>query len=324
MALISVIVPVYNVEPFLRRCLDSILSQTFTDYELILIDDGSTDQSGTICDSYAANNPCIHVIHQENLGLSAARNVGLDYVMKTGSEWITFIDSDDYVVKQYLEALYGAAKDYGIAAAGRKMTTGEDLPEADPSSIKLLSVQDYYLNYAGHTPTTNKLFRKSLFADIRFPVGKIHEDNYITHKILFQFDVIPYVRSPLYAHYKNMNSITFSPWNLKRLDALPATEEQIPYFLERGFLEIAEYCFRKYIGLTRRSQNYIRKLDSLTNKEKHAIIKQLNQKLFQILFRYRKYHWLHLNSKKDLLIILDCLTGGTFYRIWKWIKSSKK
>ena len=114
MPLISVIVPVYNVEPYIRRCIDSILSQTFTDFELILVDDGSPDNCPAICDEYAKKDSRVHVIHQENRGLSAARNAGLDRM--TG-EYVTFVDPDDFVHPQYIEFLYQAVIDTGLRIA---------------------------------------------------------------------------------------------------------------------------------------------------------------------------------------------------------------
>ena len=109
MPVISVIVPVYNVEKYLHRCVDSILAQTFTDFELILVDDGSPDNCGKICDEYAEKDSRIHVIHKVNGGLSDARNAGLDWAFaNSNSEWVTFIDSDDWVDKYYLEYLYNS------------------------------------------------------------------------------------------------------------------------------------------------------------------------------------------------------------------------
>ena len=108
---ISVIVPIYKVEQYLERCVDSILNQTFTDFELVLVDDGSPDNCGAICDEYAKKNERIVVIHKENGGLSDARNAGIEWALNnSGSEWITFIDSDDWVHIDYLEYLYNSAK----------------------------------------------------------------------------------------------------------------------------------------------------------------------------------------------------------------------
>ena len=110
---VSVIVPIYNVELYLSRCIDSILAQTFTDFELILVDDGSPDKCGEICDKYAAQDKRIHVIHKENGGLSDARNAGIEWTLNnTSCLWITFVDSDDWVHPEYLEILYKVCKDF--------------------------------------------------------------------------------------------------------------------------------------------------------------------------------------------------------------------
>ena len=115
MPVISVIVPVYKVEPYLHRCVDSILSQTYTDFELILVDDGSPDNCGAICDKYAKLDSRIHVLHKKNGGLSSARNAGIDWVFaNSDSQWFSFIDSDDWVHPQYLELLYQAVKAYEV------------------------------------------------------------------------------------------------------------------------------------------------------------------------------------------------------------------
>ena len=111
---ISVIVPVYNTEKYLHRCIDSILAQTFTDFELLLIDDGSKDNSGAICDEYAAKDSRVRVFHKENGGVSSARNLGLDNVR---GEWVTFVDSDDWVEKEYIELFVKNIDDLGISTS---------------------------------------------------------------------------------------------------------------------------------------------------------------------------------------------------------------
>ena len=129
---ISVIVPVYKVEAFLHRCVDSILCQSFSDFELILVDDGSPDSCGQICEAYAAKDSRIRVIHQKNGGLSAARNTGIDWVMaNSGSHWLAFVDSDDWVHPDFLQTLYTAAEQTlsKISACGFFRTEGEDFPE---------------------------------------------------------------------------------------------------------------------------------------------------------------------------------------------------
>ena len=128
MAEISVIVPVYKVEAFLGRCVDSILSQSFSDFELILVDDGSPDNCGKMCEDYAKQDDRIHVIHQKNGGLSAARNTGIDWTFKhSESRWLAFVDSDDWVHPDYLKILYNTAKHTSckLSACGFFKTEGE-------------------------------------------------------------------------------------------------------------------------------------------------------------------------------------------------------
>ena len=128
MPAISVIVPVYKVEKYIHRCVDSILGQTFTDYELILVDDGSPDNCGAICDEYAVKDSRIVVIHQENGGLSAARNTGIDWSFaNSDSRWLTFIDSDDWVHPEYLQRLLAAAVEHNVSVSicGYAQTEGK-------------------------------------------------------------------------------------------------------------------------------------------------------------------------------------------------------
>ena len=140
--LISVIVPVYKVEKYIHRCIDSILAQTFSDFELILVDDGSPDNCGRICDEYALKDNRIHVIHKENGGLSDARNAGIDWAFEhSDSEWITFIDSDDWVHKKYLESLInGAINTNSDVVIGGYQLSSDSSPELWGSCERTRSV----------------------------------------------------------------------------------------------------------------------------------------------------------------------------------------
>ena len=148
---ISVIVPVYKVEKFIHRCVDSVLGQSYRDFELILVDDGSPDSCGAICDAYALQDSRVRVIHQKNGGLSAARNTGIDYVMaNSASHWLVFVDSDDWVHPEYLQTLYSAAEQTlcKISACGFFRTEGEDFPQEQELKEKLerLATLDALLN----------------------------------------------------------------------------------------------------------------------------------------------------------------------------------
>lgn len=273
MAMISVIVPVYKVERYIHRCVDSILDQTFSDFELILVDDGSPDNCGTICDAYAAKDSRIHVIHQENGGLSAARNAGIDWVLSNSdSQWITFIDSDDWVHPDMLSAVYDAAVEnrVKVCICGHADTDGETPGgQQKPYEVKLYTPESFLTSIA-----CAKLYHKDCFESIRFPVGKIHEDEFTTYRILFQYDTIAFVNTPLYFYFHNMNGITRSQWSPKRLDAVEARRGQTDYFKKHGFKRAYSVTAIDYIGTIMNQREYVRDSD-LTDIQKQEYEKYL-------------------------------------------------
>lgn len=176
---ISVIVPVYKVEPYLRRCVDSILAQTFTDFELILVDDGSPDNCGAICDEYAARDERVRVIHQENSGVSSARNAGLDAAI---GNYITFVDSDDEILPCFLQHAIDAAQNYqlDIYLAGFSLIsqTGEDLSFQTISELRVSKTEKIspelfieLLQVSYITSCWAKLYSRALIASTRFDVN---------------------------------------------------------------------------------------------------------------------------------------------------------
>ena len=178
--MITVIVPVYKVEPYLHRCIDSILNQTFTDFELILVDDGSPDGCGVICDEYI--DPRITVIHQLNGGLSAARNSGIDWAFAcSDSEWLAFVDSDDWVHPQMYEQLYRAACDSNVSLSicdFQRTKQVDEFPRLSFVSPMVYNGLDFFTSNRNVIATVawNKLYKKSIFDGYRYPVGKLHED----------------------------------------------------------------------------------------------------------------------------------------------------
>ena len=179
---ISVIVPVYNVEPYLRKCVDSLLNQTISGYEIILVDDGSTDGSGFICDEYAASHPLIvRVIHQRNQGVSAARNAGID---QSQSKYITFVDGDDWVDNQYLAALYAGITQYDadLSCCGIVYDTSKsDISPVNSSGFDSLSksdvIQRILLDPQFYGYGVNKLFKRDMLHGLRFDTAlKMSED----------------------------------------------------------------------------------------------------------------------------------------------------
>lgn len=238
--MISVIVPVYNVEPYLHRCVDSILAQTFTDFDLILVDDGSPDNCPAICDEYAERDSRVHVIHQENGGLSAARNAGIDWAFaNSDSQWLTFVDSDDWIHPEMLKSLYHAAQDLHVpVSVCGYAETSDDGPEISSNICRaeLCTAEEFYVQkLANATIACGKLYQKDCFSKFRYPVGKIHEDEFTTYKILFTANRIAVIPFPLYFYFQNPAGIMNSAWSPKRLVSLAARDEQIAFFTQNGF-----------------------------------------------------------------------------------------
>jgi glycosyltransferase involved in cell wall biosynthesis len=211
--LVSVVVPVYNVEKYLDRCVQSILKQTYSDIEIILVDDGSTDNSGTMCEDWKKRDKRIIAIHKENGGLSDARNHGLKYA--TG-DYICFIDSDDFVDYRFVEVLYSLIAETGtqIAAVGLKEYSEGDPIQEDAyfaESTKLVTRNEairYLLkNSEFQDYAWNKIYRRDLFGSIKYPVGRKMEDLGTTYKLFRSVDKIAYNPCRLYYYFQRDDSI---------------------------------------------------------------------------------------------------------------------
>lgn len=246
MPIISVIVPVYKVEDYLDRCVESILAQTFTDFELILVDDGSPDNCPAMCDAWAEKDSRIKVIHKENGGLSDARNVG--FAASCG-EWISFIDSDDYVHPAMLQALHDAVQkfDVKVSSCGFIRTEGESLERDQALEAKLWSAEDFYMQRnVNATVAWGKLYHRSVV--LPYPVGKLHEDEFVTYRILFACEQIAVLDAALYGYYQNLQGIMNCAWSSKRLDVFDAFQEQINYFKGLGKEPLQKVSIRNFMN----------------------------------------------------------------------------
>lgn len=249
---ISVIVPVYKVEAYLDRCVQSILNQTYKDFELYLVDDGSPDNCGAMCDAWMEKDSRIRVIHQKNAGLSAARNAAIDKVFSdSDSQWLTFIDSDDWIHSRMLEWMLCAAQQNksSICVCGYDMTTGEDPWAGDivPEPEIWTAADFYQQKFVNATIACGKLYSRNIFQSVRYPLGKIHEDEFVTYRLLFEAAEITYLPLPLYAYYVNPGSITKTDWSPRRLHAWDAYEQQIDFFDRQGMEELVKFRYREYI-----------------------------------------------------------------------------
>ena len=239
--LISVIIPVYKVEKYLCRCVDSVLEQTYTNMEIILVDDGSPDNCPVMCDEYARQDSRVKVIHQENAGLSGARNAGIDMAQ---GQWLAFVDSDDYLAADFLERLYQACVDTGssLSVCRWEYVRGETIPEHGTGETRVYTGREMLVNLyvpdgAYFVVAWNKLYRKELFEDIRYPLGRIHEDEATTYRIYDKVKKAAYVDRSLYGYFVTPVSITRG-FNPKRMDWVTAVAERLDFFEQKGYTEL--------------------------------------------------------------------------------------
>ena len=232
--LISVIVPVYKVEPYLDRCVQSIVNQTYTNLEIILVDDGSPDNCGAMCDAWAAKDSRIRVIHKKNGGLSDARNAGMS--MATGT-YMGFVDSDDYISEDMYQLLYGRmlADGSDMAACGvemvyecgspsRPLTKAGECVLMREEAIKE-SISESWLKQ----PVWYKLYKTELIRDILFPVGKYHEDVFWSYQAAAKAKKVSVFDTPCYFYTQRSGSIMSDSYSLKRLDSLVAKEARVEF-----------------------------------------------------------------------------------------------
>lgn len=254
---ISVVVPVYQVEKYVADCIESICNQTYTNIEIILVDDGSKDNSGHICDSYREKDSRIQVIHKKNGGLSDARNYGID---RATGKYICFIDSDDMIANNYVEKLYSLIKnekaDIAICNLQEFRNKKElELIKNNNETIKVFSsieaIKELY-NYetgVNMVIACNKLYKISLFDGIRYPEGKQHEDEFTTYKLLYKSQRTVYTDAKYYFYFKRDGSIMRQKYNLKRLDCLTAFEERMDFFKQCNEKELYSLTFQRYCYL---------------------------------------------------------------------------
>lgn len=252
---VSVIVPMYKVEKYLDRCIKSIINQTYKNLEIILVDDGSPDSSGNIAEGYAQSDSRIRVIHKENGGLSDARNAG---IIVASGDYICFVDSDDSIDEHFVEELIKACASSGadIAVCNYlNVIKPEDIPPYDSKNNANIVVQNSLeaLNsiYSQDNVVTivawNKLYRRELWNDILFPVGRIHEDEATTYKLLYKAKKIVRIDKSLYYYFKNDESITGSQYSLKRLDILWAIESRMDFYKSKALEELYYKDSYKYL-----------------------------------------------------------------------------
>lgn len=234
MDLISVIVPIYKVENYLNKCVESIAAQSYSNLEIILVDDGSPDNCPQMCDEWTAKDSRVKAIHKENGGLSDARNAGL--AVATG-EYISFIDSDDWIEPEFMEVLLDAITTTGadIAECGTRLVDedGNKLSARGVKADETLSTVDALVrlvNEAGIFQTVwNKLYRRSVIGDILFEKGKYNEDDYFSYQVFDRAKKVTIVSKPMYNYLQRSGSIMGVGYNPRRLEGLQARVLRMNY-----------------------------------------------------------------------------------------------
>lgn len=234
---ISIIVPVYNVEKYLPQCMDSIISQTYQNLEIILVDDGSTDSCAQICDDYAEKDNRIKVIHKKNGGLSDARNAGYDFV--TG-DYLSFVDSDDMISKNFYNDLIKIANDHDadIVECGfikftdeKKLQNKED--KSDLEIYDAAKALEFLMKEQLKQVVWNKLYKSKVVARLPFEIGKIHEDEFWTYQIFARASKIVKITNLLYYYRQQNQSIMAEQYTIKRLLGMDAREERMKFMTKK-------------------------------------------------------------------------------------------
>lgn len=315
MDLISVIVPVYCVEPYIEQCINSILNQSFHNLEVILVDDGSPDACPQICDDYAKKDQRLKVIHKENGGPSDARNVGLDIA---SGEWIAFVDSDDFLEPTMLQTLYEAAvtqkADMAVCNAAF-FDSQRYLCKPDWFSVNDGCISGLDVLKTGRIPTSlvvpwNKLYRRVIFEDLRYPVGRIHEDEAIAHEVLGKCSRIVCINRELYFYRQNLEGITKQQFSAKRLDIILAMADRVMYYQKSGLAEYAPPVIDSFFWHL--TENFYRINMSKENQSKHKACQAAARNVLPFLLRRKD-----VPMPTKLSYCVFCANPKWYYRFWK-------
>ncbi len=317
MSTLSVIVPIYKVEKYLNRCISSILSQDFSDFELILVDDGSPDKCGIICDEYALRDSRIKVIHKKNGGLSSARNAGIDIAR---GKYITFIDSDDYIHPNMFLAMISKMVEFDsdVSISSFIRTTKDDefkelkneyFPISSKDSIKAMCQNISFITAWG------KIYKTELFENIRYPDGKYHEDEFTTYKLFYKSQKIIYTNDKLYCYYINEGSIIQGHFSEKHLDSLDAFSERIDFFETKNEAELVSISKNVLISRIMYCHQCIMREKTIKNKS------ELTKKALSYLDKSQKNDYLRpLPARQKIWAMLFFISPSLYSRTRNLLK----
>lgn len=307
---ISVIVPVYKVEKYLDRCIESIVNQTYPDFELILVDDGSPDGSPILCDKWAEKDSRVHVIHKKNGGASSARNAGLKIAK---GNWIAFADSDDWLDRTALKTLYDLANQYNVPMAIGGMRVVQKYTDASivmKQNAKVLSNADLMSRFfrLNGEPDTHSvcgtIIRRDILEDYSFIEGRMNEDVETCYYLARKCEAAVYTDAPLYNYFKNIEGVTNSGFSKKKLDLLDIwdiVQKQVEQFTPEYSYACEMNCKRaRFTLLTQMSLNGYDHDDSLMKKTKQQLKKEVRQSFWPLM------KWKMPISRK-VLLVWECI-----------------
>lgn len=282
--LISVIVPIYKVERYLRECLDTICGQTYKNLEIILVDDGSPDNCGKICDEYSQKDTRIKVIHKKNAGVAEARNSGLD---AANGRYISFIDPDDLVKPTMLEQLYSLMKEYDAQVSMCGFCYYEDgkqkdVFQEDREKLVISGIDAqyrYFENYQKslmYSVVWNKLFDRNLFLGLRYPKGKIHEDEYLNFQLLYQAGKMVCTSEILYLYRIVRKESIMDYFNANRFQLFDAYLIRMKFYKEKQEKDLWIKTFKLYLHMF---EQYVQWQKEKGDKKQNYIIKKYREKL---------------------------------------------
>lgn len=305
--LISVIVPIYGVENYLQQCVDSIINQTYTNLEIILVDDGSPDNCGKICDEYATKDKRITVIHKQNGGLSDARNAGLSRM--TG-EYLLFIDSDDWMEYNGIEILYELACEHNadlVIGGVEKIddetgsiiwTAATEKPTLCKCYTKQEAMKDMFINGCA---SWARLYKRNIHADILFPVGEINEDEAIVLDILERCQTIVKTNRVVYKYRYRKQSITSTKWHRKKLDWCKHCENNLAY-VSNNYPSLVKYAKQRY----RSSLVWALNNMAMSPCEFKDLIPKYKKKLISVLEEKDGYTGMSKREKFRAVLLIYC------------------
>lgn len=312
---VSIIIPIYNVEKYLKKCLDSVVRQTYTNLEIILVNDGSTDDSKKIAEKYMKDDERIILINKKNGGLSDARNYGIE---KASGEYITFIDSDDEITEDYVEYLMSLIKKYNtkISIASYRLVCEEKSIDYgkgyEEEKITEKECLKRMLLDEGFTVSAwAKMYKVELFNNVKYPVGKIYEDNDTTYRLIMQCNEIAYGPKDIYFYYKRKGSITSGKFNDSKYSIIEFSDIMGEKILDK-YPDLINEVERKKIEsrfCVLRQMN--KDLNTEQKKKQKEIIGYLRSRAKQILF------YSCFDKREKFAIISLCFGKRFFYFIWK-------